>query len=194
MDKPLDLRIQKTHAALISAFQELLKKKHFEKITVQEICELAMVRRATFYKHFADKYELFAFTVRSTIGTYQLQRLSEDKSDIPGYYTGIIQDTFDFIEQNDKLVRSVMGSEVLDILLNILSEQIVIALKDSFYEHRKTDTELLASPEIMAQAFTGALISIAKWWITTKRTTPKEEVVKYGMIVFQRLMVDRSHV
>ena len=59
MEKPLDLRIQKTYQSLIGAFLQLLKEKPFETITVHEICDMAMVRRATFYKHFGDKYEFF---------------------------------------------------------------------------------------------------------------------------------------
>ena len=64
MEKKLDLRIQKTHMALTDAFLSLLNQKRFDNITVAEICDNAMVRRATFYKHFGDKYEFFTYTIR----------------------------------------------------------------------------------------------------------------------------------
>ncbi len=51
-----DLRIQKTYAALTGAFIDLLQIKSFEQITVKELCDNAIVRTATFYNHFADKY------------------------------------------------------------------------------------------------------------------------------------------
>ena len=51
-----DLRIEKTRKALKRAFLELLEKESFENITVAELCDLAEVRRATFYTHFPDKY------------------------------------------------------------------------------------------------------------------------------------------
>ena len=54
-----DLRIIKTRKALYTAFTMLLGEKSFEDITVNELCENAMVRRATCYKHFADKYDFF---------------------------------------------------------------------------------------------------------------------------------------
>lgn len=53
----VDLRIQKTYAALTQAFTEMLKVKQFEQITVKELCDAAMVRTATFYNHFSDKLE-----------------------------------------------------------------------------------------------------------------------------------------
>ena len=36
----------------------LLSRKPFEKITVQDILDNTPVSRATFYKHFKDKYEI----------------------------------------------------------------------------------------------------------------------------------------
>ena len=61
MEPKLDLRIQKTYLSLHNAFTELLEEKKFEEFTVNELCERAMIRRNTFYKHFADKYEYFTF-------------------------------------------------------------------------------------------------------------------------------------
>lgn len=60
----MDLRIQKTYKALTDTFLELLEEKHLEDITVEELCSRAMIRRATFYKHFADKNDFFVFLVR----------------------------------------------------------------------------------------------------------------------------------
>ena len=51
----MDLRVQKTYRALFGAFTELLEEHRFEDITVAMLCERAMIRRTTFYKHFADK-------------------------------------------------------------------------------------------------------------------------------------------
>ncbi len=53
-----DLRVKKTQRALMDTFLELLKMKSFNQITIQGLCEHAMVRRSTFYKHYNDKYDL----------------------------------------------------------------------------------------------------------------------------------------
>ena len=42
---------------------ELLKKEKFEKLTVADICQAAMVNRMTFYKHFRDKYDLLEYAI-----------------------------------------------------------------------------------------------------------------------------------
>ena len=61
MEKKIDLRLRKTYQSLHAAFTELLEEKRFEELTVGELCDRAAIRRTTFYKHFADKYDYFAF-------------------------------------------------------------------------------------------------------------------------------------
>jgi AcrR family transcriptional regulator len=53
-----NIRMTQTRKSLIEAFIELANEKDFEKITVLDLTERAMVNRATFYAHFQDKYEL----------------------------------------------------------------------------------------------------------------------------------------
>ena len=53
-----DLRVRRTRKLLQTALMELTIQKGFETVTVKDICEQAMVNRATFYRHYADKYDL----------------------------------------------------------------------------------------------------------------------------------------
>ena len=56
-------RIKKTYRALFDAFTELLEEHRFEDLTVAMLCDRAMIRRTTFYKHFRDKNDYFAFYI-----------------------------------------------------------------------------------------------------------------------------------
>ena len=58
MDKREDIRITKSKRDLCNALITLMQTEQFKKITVGDICSTAMVNRMTFYKHYADKYEL----------------------------------------------------------------------------------------------------------------------------------------
>lgn len=49
--------------ALITLLNE--QKRSFESVTINEICEQAIIHRTTFYTHFADKYALFQYLYRS---------------------------------------------------------------------------------------------------------------------------------
>ena len=53
-----DLRIIKTLQQIDRALLELLNELPFQKITVQLLCEQALINRSTFYKYYTDKYDL----------------------------------------------------------------------------------------------------------------------------------------
>lgn len=62
----MDLRIKKTYRALFDAFTELLEEHRFEDLTVAMLCDRAMIRRTTFYKHFRDKNDSLPFISMSS--------------------------------------------------------------------------------------------------------------------------------
>ena len=188
MEKPLDLRIQKTYQSLIGAFLQLLKEKPFETITVHEICDMAMVRRATFYKHFGDKYEFFTFLVRYLRDEFRKDFSKTDSSKgVVAPYVDIIRFLMDFLDENEALVQSVMESTACPILMDIVSEQIVRDVKEMLCEDEKRGMELMLSPELMAQAYTGALVSITRWWIKHKDQVSKDEIIAQAETVFEKL-------
>src|SRR5215472_18213541 len=53
-----DLRVRRTHALLRKTLIDLIAEKGFDAVTVGDIAERAMVNRATFYRHYPDKYAL----------------------------------------------------------------------------------------------------------------------------------------
>lgn len=65
-----DLRVYKTHKALMATMSDLLKSRNFAQITVNDLCEEAQISRATFYSHYTDKYDLlkqWLASLKSTI-------------------------------------------------------------------------------------------------------------------------------
>jgi AcrR family transcriptional regulator len=53
-----DLRVRRTNQFIREALAVLLAEKAFEEITVQDIADRAFINRATFYRHYQDKYDL----------------------------------------------------------------------------------------------------------------------------------------
>ena len=54
----MDLRIIKTKRAIKEAFLKLRSTLPLEKMKVKDICELALINKTTFYKHYEDIYAL----------------------------------------------------------------------------------------------------------------------------------------
>jgi AcrR family transcriptional regulator len=63
-----DLRVRRTRKLLQKALLEAASEKGFAHVTVRDITERAMVNRATFYRHYEDKYDLL---------THYMEELSE---------------------------------------------------------------------------------------------------------------------
>lgn len=120
--------------ALHSAFDSLLEEKRFEELTVNELCERAMIRRTTFYKHFADKYEYYAFYIKEVVATFQ-ERLSPDvgEYEINGYLLHMSRELIRFVKEHDKLVQNIKKSSMFPILLNIMLEQMSLDVRRVMY-------------------------------------------------------------
>lgn len=52
-----DARIRYTKMVIQNAFIQLLNEKPINKITVMEICKIAGINRATFYKYYSDPFD-----------------------------------------------------------------------------------------------------------------------------------------
>ena len=173
----MDLRIQKTYLALTSTFYELLEEKCFEDITVNELCDRAMVRRATFYKHFGDKYEFFTFIIREIQGEFDKEITGSLDTDMPiDFYITIVHRVIIFLTERERLIQSVLKSECFPSLLRILSEQVEFDILQKLKENAEKGYRLIADPEVMAHFFTGAILETLQWWLTHKKSISLESV------------------
>lgn len=125
MEEKMDLRIRKTYLSLHNAFVELLEEKRFEDLTVNELCDRAMIRRTTFYKHFADKYEYFTFYIREVVATFQ-DSLAPDVAagEAKEYLLHMSREMIRFMKHHDKFVQNIKASSMFPMLLSILLDQI----------------------------------------------------------------------
>ncbi len=137
-----------------------------------------MVRRATFYKHFANKYEFLAFIVWAKQAEFDAQIHQQIDDTRPRtLFLGIIQRALDFLKSNEKLVQTVLESNGLPDVLDILSRQITIDVTQKLKELAQNGSPLPASPQVMAHFFTGALVYTLRWWVT-QRSVKEEELME----------------
>lgn len=145
MEEKMDLRIQKTYLALHNAFTQLLEEKRFDELTVNALCEKAMIRRTTFYKHFADKFEYFTFYTREMVSTFQDQ-LAPDVMDgeAGAYFLHMSRELLRFLRLHRRMFDNVKSSSAFPLLLNILLEQIT---EDMVLMLRRSSPTLAQDPK-----------------------------------------------
>jgi AcrR family transcriptional regulator len=156
-----------------------LEEKRFEAITVNELCDRAMVRRATFYKHFGDKYEFFTFFIREIQVEFDREISGSLDSSMPiDFYINIVHRVMEFFKEKDRLVQSVLKSGCFPALLRILSEQIEFDILQKLKENAAKGYKLIADPEVMARFFTGAILETLQWWLAHKKPISQESIEK----------------
>lgn len=177
-EKKTDLRIQKTYKALCDTFLTLLSEKRFEDITVNELCEQALVRRATFYKHFADKYEFFGFFIRQIQESFNAEEQKMQHSDKPhAYFISLFEKCIHYMMQHEKLINSVIKSNMFPTLLEIFSEEVYRQVLLKMKEQVENGVELSISVEMLATFYTGGIIQILRHWFMTNRAMSEEDLI-----------------
>ena len=71
INKKEDLRVIKTKNLIYNSFIELAKKYGYQKITIKDLCDKAMINRNTFYLHYQNKDDLVREMINSTINKYK---------------------------------------------------------------------------------------------------------------------------
>lgn len=177
MEKKVDLRIQKTRSALTNALYELMSQKSLDEITVTELCERAVIRKATFYKHFGDKTELLEYMIQ------ELQRISIEENTIGydpelpySYYSGVFQYLLDFIESNDRFVLNVLKSNSSFFVRNVLEEQIRWKIDEQLKQEERED--IRTSHAMLSALYAGAIVSCCIWWGMQKKRPSKKQMTE----------------
>ncbi|MGN0149111.1 MAG: TetR/AcrR family transcriptional regulator [Clostridia bacterium] len=184
----MDLRIERTYKLLTDALIELLTENDFENITVSEICEKAMVRRATFYKHFGDKYELYAFVVRQLQDEFKETHSTDyDRSKPQTFYAMMIKDVLCFADTHRVIVASVFKSSGAGRLTDILSDEIESDIQIHLKRDKANGAILPGKPELIASMITGALVYTIKRWLINNMDVSKEEMIDLCMSMLKVL-------
>lgn len=184
-----DLRVLKTKKALTDTFLSLLGEKHFEDITVNELCESAGIRRATFYKHFSDKYAFLRFVVQSLRNDFDRQ-LWAKKSPGPSaeYYIAYAREMVAFINYYDKVFVGIMNSEASLRIISILLEQNYHETATRLAISAEEGLALPASAEATSAMLTGGIEGLIYLWIKSGKVQPQDELFADISTLIERIL------
>ena len=176
MNKKDDARVAKTKATLLANFKIMLAEKPFENITVNELCSMSGIRRATFYKHFYDKYDFLKYFIGTLRDDFDKEWDTRKQGITSSYYTQYIIRFIDFLIENEKFVDNALESDLLYTLVNIIKQQNYHDTCEKLRESVKNGMKLSASVEIVAAMMIGAVASAILYWFDCGRSTPKEQL------------------
>lgn len=174
--KKEDLRIIKTNRALLNAILTLLGRRNFGNITVNEICEEALVSRATFYSHFNDKYDLLnAFLMKLS---EDIIKLTSDWREMEVVLNRIIYD-------NAKVIVNIVenaNNETIELLYEFMSSVINAYIKEN--EHSQG-----ISDHVMFTTFcAGGIVNLLLWQIKNRSHVKAQLITPYIIAMLKYLM------
>lgn len=172
----VDLRVLKTEQALVDAMQRLLEETPIEAITVSDLCDEAMIRRATFYKHFKDKYDFLDFCLQKKQAKLQEDFSAEGCHPLDGYMTAV-QGMLHYLRENQSLIERCGKQSEFDTLMSLFARQLSRNLTSREAQLMAQGKRFGAPPEIMANYFTGALLGVARWWLMEETQSVTEEAL-----------------
>ena len=173
-----DARIIKTKENLISSFEYLLGKKKFEDITINEICDMADIRRATFYKHFEDKYDFLAYFIKTLRVKFDSKGKYGNPDGTVGYYVEYAHEIIHFLDENDEILRNILNSEDVGSILNVIVTENLKETRKRLRESVELGLKLPASVNTVADMLVGGVAVVIFNWFEEGRPIPKETLLE----------------
>lgn len=174
-----DRRVQKTKAAIITAFIDLLEEQDFNKITINDIADRANVNRGTIYFHYADKYDLLNKCIEGKMDL--LQNLCEPINiySLEDELTQYFKNIYSFFDNNYKFFSLMIKNGGTNQFQERFKKQILSEIR------RVSEVNQVGyDGEFFVQFRVNALVGVVEWWIRESHPLSVEEMAKNTTLLF----------
>lgn len=90
--------VERTKKNILNAFNQLIPKHDFDKITVSMIAAEADVSSATFYRYFKDKYDVMNYNYKLLLDYYVNPQRCHDYQDLFYYLFRVARESWRYLE------------------------------------------------------------------------------------------------
>ena len=173
-----DLRIIKTRKSLNDTFLQMISEQSFEDITVNDLCERAGVRRATFYKHYDDKNEFLMSFVKMYRDSFDKSIWKRGKPDATKeYYVRYVRSLINYLSVHDTIVQNILKSHIRHPIIYMLIQQNYIDTKTNLDKSVEEGLQLKVSTDTLANMLAGGIAVIITKWFEDGKPIPKSQLM-----------------
>jgi AcrR family transcriptional regulator len=176
----IDRRVQKSQAAIKTAFIELLADKNFDQITIQDISDKANVGRRTVYDHYMDKFDLLNKLIEEHIN--ELRKLCKDAADLSFAEGNLLW--FEYFQKNHSFFSTILASKGSPVFRSQFLEFIIEELEGEVKVGEGINQGL--SKDLILKFFGAAIVEIVTEWINNGLLEPTEVVAEQVGILLDR--------
>lgn len=174
-----DLRTIRTYTLLKNALLELLSKKSFDAIKVNDICNLAMIHRTTFYSHFSDKYELLDFVIKDIenelLCDFDVTKYSSSRE----FYKDLVTRLLEYLGSNKLFFRSMLNNNYGAGIITVFHNSAIKYITDLIEKENSSGKIFEVPSVVMAEFYSGAVTAIIMWWIKTNSKISEKVLCDY---------------
>lgn len=169
----MDRRQQKTKAAIYVAFSQLLSKYNYNKITVQDIIDIANIGRTTFYAHFETKDDLLKALCEDLFAHILASTQDGHRVETPhSAFCHLLK----HLEADHNLL-TLLSSENNAIFLNYFKESLSELMKSQFNLENRDDLKLPV--DFLYNHISSSFVEMVRWWLKGNLKTTPEELDRY---------------
>lgn len=165
-----DLRVRRTRKLLRAALVELIEERGFDRLTVGEITERAMISRAAFYRNYRDKFHLveqiFDEAVVALVGT-----MSDDERPVRDRWVSF----FEHISEYHRLYAALLGKKGSPWF----ADRMRATLADMAGQHVPEARETATSPPsagLVPTLISAVFVQTITWWLENDRPSPPRQI------------------
>ena len=187
----MDRRQQKTRAAIFTAFEELLTKKKYSKITIKDIIDEANVGRTTFYEHFETKDALLSEMCSNLFHhIFNTEAGKDNHHDFPlshGDSRMVVTHILYHLQEGSQSMLRLMTGESSEIFLfyfrSYLTEMIMPFLTNGMEQKNKSLPE-----DFLENHITGSFLNMVQWWVSGGMKQRPEDLADYFLAVIEPIL------
>ena len=178
----MDRRIQKTRTSIYSAFSELLEKKSYSKITIQDIIDKANIGRSTFYSHFETKDELINQLCADLFEhiTYTIENDKPNSKYSSNEPFIIISHILYHLKENAHNIVPVISSEFSNIFFRFFNEYFEQFIYKHLLDIYKSNINNKNVPtSFLVNHISGSFVNLVQWWVQNDMKESPKNLTNY---------------
>ena len=179
-DKPLDRRVQKTRKYLSEALVNLILKKGYEAVTIQDIIDEANVGRSTFYAHFESKEQLL-FSSNSDLSHTLIEAMNSKTNKEIDFLL-----LYRHAKENAQVAKAMLGKKGGDLILSHIKDVLSIKIENYFKKEGLGGKIHKIKYAFDSKALASALVSYLTSWLDADMPFSPEEMAEKSQELVSR--------
>ena len=174
-----DMRIVRTEKNLKRTLVELLKVMPYDKISITDICDKALVHRTTFYKHFENKDQLLMAVLGDSRQEVFFNTSEKKEFDSPrDVYIYIACNGFEYFSQHKNSILAIYHNLNKNDIFNAIRNALERSIKYLLLQNRPFKTTTIPL-NLLSTFYTGGLVNLFIWWLNNDGVYSVEEMMRY---------------